>query len=96
MKDESLPLSLVIALLAAYSEVTPTFLGVVWQRKIEWRFKVKYISTILLTMVLAGCSSMGSSGTSDPGSPSNLGNRSESEKPYSQRVPQPGDLYFGD
>jgi hypothetical protein len=52
---------------------------------------MKYLSIALVTLLLASCSTTGTSGDSNMGS-----SYSSDNTPYSMRTLQPGDLYFGD
>jgi hypothetical protein len=52
---------------------------------------MKYLSIALAMLLLASCSTTGTSGTSTMGS-----SYSSDSTPYSMRTPQPGDVYFGD
>jgi hypothetical protein len=55
---------------------------------------MKKLSIIFAGLLLSSCSGMGMRGTSGM-SGMNNSNTSDSDKPYSQRVLQPGDTYYG-
>ena len=94
MSGKSSHVRLAIAGSTAYIETTPIFSEGVSHQKMQWRLVMKRLSMIAIIVLLASCSSTGMRGSSGASGISN--SSPDSEKPYSQRVLQPGDTYFGD